>query len=285
VQQDIQQLRVGFIDTSGPSQAAVAKAVARVDKLEKQLKVHKEENWSRLANAERQCETQEQKFNAEIVKRVGRRELDKSMEELRQELFKVRCDLCREAADMEQSLRSQLSFLSTEVKECVSTSPEVSSSMNEAQSATQGTQGDMPESLRGGHNGLTESKGMPLFQSQHSESLQCSLRPPATSRPMGRRANSEEPRPGARHTVAHSSAAVPDSRGLSSGASLHSTHDEQMSEGLPTHQTALPLRRRNKRPPSMLGRARPASAKNHQNDLRSLVVEACRVQSARSIAM
>lgn len=301
MQQDIQKLRLDFINTSGPSQSAMSKAVARVDKLEKQVKVHKEESWSRFANVERQCETQEQTLHAEIVKRVGRRELEKSMDELRQELFKVRGDLCREAADMEQSLqiriqtlksdtsqlRSQLSTLSIEAKECVSKPPEVSMAVTEVQSATHGTQGDMTESLHGRHNGFAESKGIPLLQPQHSESLPCPLRPPVTSRPVGRRPFSAEPQLGARHAVAQSGSSVPDSRGLSRGVPplLHSTHDEHMSEGLSTQQTAQPLRCRSTRRPTMPGRLKLASARTHQNDVRSLVVEACRVQSSRSIVM
>jgi len=309
VQQDVQKLRADFVDTSGPSQSA-AKITARVDKLEKQLKVHKEESWSRLANAEKRCETQETTFHAEVAQRVGRRELVKSLEELRQQLFKTRCDLCREAADMEQSLqgciqvlrsdslqlRSQLSALSIEMKECVSKSQEASGSTTKAQSVTQGTQVDMPESLRAAFNGLAESKDVPLPQQQqqqqeqkeqHSGPLPWPMRRPATSRPVGRRPFSEEPRPCARHVVAHGGSAVPDSKCPSPGipCPLHSTHEEQMTEGLPTHQAAQPPRCRSKRRSNTPGRLKSAIACSQKIDVRSLVVEACRVQSARSVAM
>merc|ERR1719215_927936 len=88
-------------------------------------------------------------------------------------------------------LRSQLSALSIEMKECVSKSQEASGSTTKAQSVTQGTQVDMPESLRAAFNGLAESKDVPLPQQQqqqeqkeqHSGPLPWPMRRPATSRP------------------------------------------------------------------------------------------------------
>eukprot|EP00419_Tripos_fusus_P011650 CAMPEP_0172664874 /NCGR_PEP_ID=MMETSP1074-20121228/6886_1 /TAXON_ID=2916 /ORGANISM="Ceratium fusus, Strain PA161109" /LENGTH=419 /DNA_ID=CAMNT_0013481103 /DNA_START=40 /DNA_END=1299 /DNA_ORIENTATION=+ len=305
MQEDVRPLRGSFDECcSAPIQQVDAKVTARADKLEKQLKVHREETWSRLADIENHCKSQEQKFHAEQLKKVGRRELEESVEDLRQQIFQIRSGLCCQLEDIERSLHASIQSIHGELLQLHLQSqlpapiPEATGVISRPRSPT-----SKQVTFRTHQGEKERTEGKEILQSPPSgfsisplQRLQQPLSPRAI--PAG----------------ACSSGQCPLDSGLSSGTvpisrtpPAHATHDEK-PEGLPAQHRNFASGSATHAVKNMQGHRRPASARSHEDgrathtaksmqcqlrpssartrhdEVRAFVAEVCRAQQARSIS-
>lgn len=263
-QKDFQKLRGSIDDCCPPSQQAEAKVAARADKLEKQLKVHREETWSRLADIENHCKSQEQGFHAELVKKVGRRELSQAVEDLRQQIFQVRGDVCCQIANIEHLLHA----------------------------STQGIHGSIPgmygdllqaeaKGVIAGLRTLT-SKQVTFIAHQEEEGTEIMQAQPTGFSLVHATHDEQMPECLPAHQMAHPPLSQSLQRNSASGKATHTVKAMQgylrpastrcHEDGRASHTTK-----------SMHSPLRPSSARTRHEDVAAMVAEACRVQKAKSI--